>query len=532
MSPTPWHKKLQIYRQIARENAISHEIQQVVVRSDLETLIGTFIALFCRDIPSTIGNQYCFQAFKFTADFRKMDLKKIFLVLRLGIRQKVILVLITVLLTALSLSGWMALQEEKEQVLREIDRRGSDISRFVSKSMAFSVVGYDYHTIQLLLDEIVLSKDISYARVISRKGNTMAEAGEAHRLLKEDQRLVLFEQDILIEGDKVGRLVLGLDTSATIARLESQKYSLVKREAVVILLIAVAEFLALSFLIIRPVSIMSRSLDNSIDDSGKIVGEIPIDSNDEFGHLANQFNSLRNQLNDSNEALRSRIEFADKQLLENYKHLTSQSEELKKMNDEFRRLSVTDPLTGLYNRRHFEELMKKETAIADQHGEIYSILLIDIDHFKDVNDAFGHLEGDTVLKEVARILSCYLRQSDILCRIGGEEFIVLIKCMGRMDALAISEKIRTAIEDQVFKFAEETIRITVSIGVSTYSIDSASDINEPIKRADEALYYCKENGRNQTAHYDTLPVAFTKEAHKVAKVASIHKFTLKGNGGS
>lgn len=458
------------------------------------------------------------------------NLKIIGLTLRLGIRQKVILVLVVVLLTALSVSSWMTLQEEKQGVLREIDRRGSDISRFVSKSMAFSVVGYDYHTIQLLLDEIVQSRDVGYAKVVSRKGNIMAEAGDSYRLLSEDKRLVLFEQDILISGDKVGQLVLGLDTSTTIARLELQKQSMVKRQVIVILLIAIGEFLALSFIIIRPVSIMSQSLSNSVDESGNIFDEIPIYSNDEFGLLAQQFNSLRSQLNKSNEALQSKIDLADTKLLENNKQLTTQSEELKKMNKELRRLSVTDALTGLYNRRYFEDLMEKETAIADRHGEIYSVLLLDIDHFKNINDTYGHPEGDIVLKGVANILSENLRQSDILCRIGGEEFIVLTKRVGKIDALALSEKLRSAVRMHTFRFSDESVHITVCIGVSTYNNDGLDHINEPIKRADEALYFCKENGRNQVAHRDNLPAAFKKNLQDGDQGASIHQFIPKDKG--
>ncbi len=450
--------------------------------------------------------------------------------MRMGIRQKVIFVLVTVLLTALSVSSWMTLQEEKKGLLVEIDRRGTDISRYVSKSIAFSVVGYDYHTIQLLLDEIVQSRDVSYARVISRKGNTMAEAGDSRSLSNKDQRLVLFERDILILGDKVGRLILELDTSTTIARLEYHKQSMMKRQAIVILLIAIGEFLALSYLIIRPVRIMSRSLNNSVDDNGKIIGEIPINSNDEFGILAKQFNVLRSRLNQSNAALQSKIELADAKLMENNKQLISQSDELRKMNEELRRLSVTDSLTGLYNRRYFEDLMEKETAIAIRHGEIYSVLLADIDHFKRINDTYGHPEGDIVLKEVAKILSENLRQTDILCRIGGEEFIILTKRTGKTDAMSLSEKLRLAVQARTFKFSGEAIHLTVSIGVSTYNNDGIDHTREPIKRADKALYYCKENGRNQTAHHDNLPATFSENPDCGGRGASVHEFAPKDKG--
>jgi hypothetical protein len=136
---------------------------------------------------------------------------------RLGVRQKVLLVLLTVLLTALSVSGWMALREEKTNLLKEIDQRGSYIARFVAKSMAFSVVGYDYHTIQLLLDELTAAQEIEYAKVTNVKGSAMGESGAAAWGTDVEQAssegLVMFTNDIRIDNEVVGTLYLGLSTT-------------------------------------------------------------------------------------------------------------------------------------------------------------------------------------------------------------------------------------------------------------------------------------------------------------------------------
>ena len=299
-------------------------------------------------------------------------------IFKFGIRQKILLVLITVLLIALTVSGWFALEKEKKDVLQEIHQRGTDISRFVSKSLAFSVVGYDYHTIQLLLDEITSSEDIGYAKVSSTKGNTMGESGKMNTPFGD---MVIFNEDIKFDSQAVGQLTLGLTTTKTIQRLEAQKYTLVEREGLIILLIAIGEFLALSYVIIRPVSIMSKSLDNSIDENGKIIGMIPITSQDEFGQLASQFNQLSTQLNEANYRLQSKVELADEQLRKTNQQLMQQSEELKRINEEFKQMSVTDSLTGLYNRRQFEDLMSTEIALSLRHGDTNSILVVDIDHF-------------------------------------------------------------------------------------------------------------------------------------------------------
>jgi diguanylate cyclase (GGDEF)-like protein len=431
---------------------------------------------------------------------------KLLSVFRLGVRQKVMLVLLTVLLTALTVSGWLALQEEKHDTLQEINQRGTDISRFVAKALAYSVVGYDYHTLQLLLDEITLSDDVGYARVVNAKGNTMAESGQLED--GDAAGLVTFVQDIALEDEVVGSLTLGLSTAHTIRRLESQKYSLVKREAFIIVMIALGEFFALSYIIIRPVSIMSRSLKQGVDENGQIIGPVPITTKDEFGHLAQQFNFLSAQLNMANLKLQSRIDAADEQLLETNRQLMQQSAELRHINEEFKKLSVTDSLTGLYNRRRFEELMETEMEMSLRHGDTNSLVIIDIDHFKKINDNYGHPAGDKVLKQVAKTLQSRLRKTDILCRIGGEEFVALCKRAHKGAALEIGEKLRSTIANQPIQVGDEYINVTISLGLATLNDKNIGHTADTLYRqADMAVYHSKQNGRNRITHYDDMPPA-------------------------
>jgi len=434
---------------------------------------------------------------------RKKKFKTFTWIFRFGVRQKVMLILLSVLLVSLSLSSWMALKHEKENTLEEINQRGSDISQFVAKSLTFSVVGYDYHTIQLLLDEITFSEEIGYAKVTNIKGKTMAESGSLDENTKS--LLVMFNRDILLDEELVGYLSMGFSTEATIKRLENQKYALIQREALIILLIALGEFLALSFIIVRPVSVMSKSLRNSVDEDGKIVGSVPVISRDEFGQLAEQFNKLSAQLNDANHRLQSKINVSDKKLIQNNRQLLKQSEDLKQISDEFRKLSVTDALTGIYNRRHFEELIKTETEIAQRHGEVFSLLIIDIDHFKRVNDNYGHPCGDSVLKEVACTLKDNLRKTDIICRVGGEEFVAICKRADKATAMEISSKLREKIESLTTPFGDEQIKVTISVGVASLNSESAEEYADSLyKQADIAVYHSKKSGRNRITHYEDI----------------------------
>ncbi|WP_455216920.1 diguanylate cyclase [Kaarinaea lacus] len=418
--------------------------------------------------------------------------------IKLGVRQKVLLVLLAVLLTALSISGWMALQQERDSMLSEINQRGNDISRYVAKSLSFSIVGYDYHTIQLMLDEVTASEEVSYAIVTNMRNNVMGESGVDEKNLHPDSQVV-FTQNIYIDDEQVGKLEMGLSTARMLGRLEDQKFNLLKREAMIILLIALGEFFALSYIIIRPVSRISDYLRNSLDKDGYLVEDIPINSNDEFGHMARQFNELGIQLNTANKKLQSKVELADRQLIET-------NAQLKQLNEEFKILSITDPLTGLFNRRHFNELMTTEISMSKRHGDANSILIIDIDHFKAINDTFGHYVGDTVLKNLTNTLKDKLRHTDAICRIGGEEFAVLCKRADARSATEIAEKLRAEVENTALaKGIDDDLVVTISIGIVSIPNTRGSDTAEQLfKEADNALYYSKNHGRNCVTHADSL----------------------------
>ncbi|NOX75833.1 MAG: diguanylate cyclase [Gammaproteobacteria bacterium] len=421
---------------------------------------------------------------------------------RLGVRQKVLLVLLSVLLTALTASGWLAFREEKASLLKELNQRGSYISRFVAQSLSSSVASYDDHTIQPLLDELTSSVDIDYAKVSNVNGNLLGESGRVDVNQMTGTDLMMFTNDIISDGDIIGVLHLGLNTRYVTVRLENQKFALFKREVLLILLIAFGGFFALSYIIVRPVDKLTDYLRHNVNEEGQLVGEIPVISNDEFGQLAQQFNIMGKQLNEANKKLHSKIESADRRMLET-------NQQLKQLNDEFRLLSITDPLTGLFNRRHFDALMKTELNMSSRHGDPNSILLIDIDYFKAINDTYGHYVGDTVLKALTRALKKNLRHTDAICRLGGEEFAVLCKRADPDGARELAEKLRKIVE--ITPMAPETddeLMITISIGVASVARNTKNNTKttpeQLYKDVDAALYYSKNHGRNRVTHVNEL----------------------------
>ena len=159
-------------------------------------------------------------------------------------------------------------------------------------------------------------------------------------------------------------------------------------------------------------------------------------------------------------------------------------------------LATTDGLTALSNRRHFEELARAEWTRFQRYGRPLSLLLLDIDNFKSINDRFGHDAGDLVLKAVAFICKTTKRQTDVAARIGGEEFVLLLPETDEAAAEIAAERLRKAIQVNTRALPGENLEVTVSIGVAGASL-AMSGFEVLLKRADEALYEAKRTGRNR-----------------------------------
>ena len=165
-------------------------------------------------------------------------------------------------------------------------------------------------------------------------------------------------------------------------------------------------------------------------------------------------------------------------------------------------LAAIDDLTNILNRRFGMRRLKEEYSRATRHGVPISAVMIDIDHFKDFNDTFGHNAGDAVLKMVAATLRDNLRAEDMVCRYGGEEFLMVLAGAGMNDGALISERIRRAIETNHIRWGDKHLSVTISSGIATYPVVRASVCEELIAAADKALYAAKEFGRNQVTVND------------------------------
>jgi diguanylate cyclase (GGDEF)-like protein len=180
--------------------------------------------------------------------------------------------------------------------------------------------------------------------------------------------------------------------------------------------------------------------------------------------------------------------------------VAERTRELREANLRLERLATTDGLTGVYNHRRFQEALAQETLRSGRNGRPFSVLFLDVDHFKRFNDAMGHPAGDELLRQLAALLARELRSSDLVARYGGEEFGVILADTGKDRALQVAERLRAAVELELNDTARAPY-VTVSVGAATYGFDGETP-RQLVGAADRALYVAKHTGRNRVAAAD------------------------------
>ncbi len=159
-------------------------------------------------------------------------------------------------------------------------------------------------------------------------------------------------------------------------------------------------------------------------------------------------------------------------------------------------VTVQDPLTQIPNRRYFDDFLRREIARSTRYGRPLTLLMIDVDHFKQINDTYGHVCGDAILRELAQVVSARLRQSEFLARYGGEEFALVLPETDAAGARTVGDKLRGLVEQHPFVFGAERLNVTISLGGATWTRDMA-DARDLVAAADERLYQAKREGRNR-----------------------------------
>jgi diguanylate cyclase (GGDEF)-like protein len=234
---------------------------------------------------------------------------------------------------------------------------------------------------------------------------------------------------------------------------------------------------------LRPILLLSEGAQRV--SAGDLDVHLPVHGRDELADLTSAFNEMARRVRDSRD-----------ELAESATALARTNDQLEQAKERFRSQAITDALTGIFNRRHFEDCLDEQIARASEEGKPLSLLLLDLDHFKQFNDRWGHTEGDAELRRVAALLQRTVRSTDIAFRYGGEELAVLLPACSKEQAMVVAEKVRIAVGSGTQRPSRFGARTTVSAGVATYPADGRV-ARGLVDTADAALYQAKAQGRDR-----------------------------------
>jgi diguanylate cyclase (GGDEF)-like protein len=245
----------------------------------------------------------------------------------------------------------------------------------------------------------------------------------------------------------------------------------------VLLLIGLCAYL-LGLSMVRPLDRLTKGADKVA--AGDLEVDLPVLSRSEVGYLTQVFNHMVARLSKGRE------------------QLAAANEALTEKNKELEILSVTDSLTGLYNRKHLMESLTGEIGRSSRYERPFSLLIIDIDHFKKFNDTYGHLAGDDVLRKMGEVFRESIRGCDYAARYGGEEFVIVMPEIGRDQGVQAAERIRASVAKEKIDAQGNSVTVTISVGVASFP-EHGDDAQTIISKADTALYQAKRRGRDRVA---------------------------------
>jgi len=249
-------------------------------------------------------------------------------------------------------------------------------------------------------------------------------------------------------------------------------------------------------LLFKPISALHTKATQISTDYSRVGEEIQLPSAKDIAELTQAFNTMSTSLRQERDLLETRVKERTSQLEETNKQLQIQMKEIERLQETLREQARRDPLTGLYNRRYLSEALQHELSRARRARKSVSVIIMDVDHFKKINDAHGHQLGDKFLQEIANLLSTHTRDFDFACRYGGEEFLLVLPSATAGNAFKRAEQIRRQCADIRIQHEDKELSVTISMGIATYPRYSGN-IDELLTKADKALYRSKRRGRNQ-----------------------------------
>jgi len=376
------------------------------------------------------------------------------------------------------------------QAQDDLDKRHQVVIELIQQITKNSLLSEEYDDLQQYIEQISLDPEIVTISILNLKNIIIAHNDFQHVGLKsQPHKSTSYRYWLSKTIPKLGTVEIEFSLERIKRQLQKAK-NMGIGIAITGMLVISFSGLAFGFLLTHKLGNLTKVI-SRFKDSGEYV-HIDVSGQDEIATLSHAFNHMSNKINVYIEHIEADNNTLEQRVKERTEELEKAKLNLLEVNTQLTSLAVTDHLTQIFNRIKIEECLENEHDRWCRHKSVFSILLLDIDNFKFVNDNFGHDVGDDVLVMISKLLSDAIRKIDVVGRWGGEEFMIICSGTDMQGALYLAEKLRANIEKKDIPVVGN---ITCSIGVAEIKQDE--NIKGLIKRSDIALYHAKEQGRNR-----------------------------------
>lgn len=392
--------------------------------------------------------------------------------------------------------GVVRVNNERGPLSEMIGKAGQSVANATASGAASLIAGYDYGNLEILAENVSQQVNVIHVMIRNQSKRVMAQTTS-----EQAASYKRFESPVMFNGETIGSVAIDVSTDALEDALNALYWRVFFEQLIFGAILGLIVYFFTARGIVSPIRNLTMAMEEAVEKGGAFVSrDLEVLSRDEVGRLVTVFNALNKSLASYHHTLKGKIDFANQELREKNNQLGGRTQELERALELVNTMATTDWLTELPNRRKFDESLSRMFHQSERFSEEITLVLIDIDRFKLINDTYGHGAGDEVLRNIGTLLRLHVRKADLPARLGGDEFGVLLYHTSIDQAEIFIEKLMESVRTQVFDYDGFQLKVGISAGVAQYDAPMSTP-QALYHAADMALYQAKKEGRGRYLVY-------------------------------